>query len=338
LLKGDKGALRALSGLHELVSFAGNKSITSYGGSDNVWDVNTAWLDGKSRPAAVVIAHKPGGLALAAGAKLDGSLLLESFKGVAPFAEGPANTYAKCVSGRGKTVTAQGVASEGVTQSFVALPQKLQRDGGGAWFKALNNGGGNWSAKGCRFEKPLNLSAYGAVSLWLHGDNNGETLRVQFWDVKGSYADWSVPINFSGWKHFPFSMSAAQAGFDWSQVEHFVLVYNNLPSKRECAVGLAELRALKLNNEGPRVLEKMELVVNGQSLALPALLAEGDVLLLDPDGQGSVWNGGTKPLRRFSVPGAELRLKQGANQVELRCGAVNPGLAEVRVLAVPEAD
>ncbi|MBT3378164.1 MAG: hypothetical protein HN742_27075 [Lentisphaerae bacterium] len=338
LRRGDKGALRVMSGLKELVSFAGSTSIGSYDGNDNVWDVNTAWLDDTSRPAAVAIAHKSGGLALAAGATLDDSLLLESFKTVTPFAEGPANTYAKCVFGSGKTVTAQGVASDRVTQSFVTMPQKLQRYGGGAWFKALNNGGGNWSAKGRRFDKPLNLSGYGAVSLYLHGDNNGQTLRVQFWDVKGKYADWSVPITFKGWRRFPFALSAAQAGFDWSRVEHFVLVYNNLPSKRECAVGLAEMRALKLDNEHPRLLEKMELVINGQSLALPAKLAEGDVLLLGPDGQGSVWSGGPEPFRRFSVPDAALSLKQGANQVELRCAAVNPGLAEIRVLAVPKDD
>lgn len=339
LLRGDRGALRVMSGLHELASFAGAKSVSTYDGNDNVWTVDLPCLDGASRPAAVTVAHKPGGLALAAsGAALKDSLLLEAFKDLTPFAEGPANTYATCVSGSGKTVTPQGVAGEGVRQVFEALPQQLRRGGAGAWFKALNTGGGNWSAKGCRFGTPLDLSNYDAVSLWLHGDNNGETLRIQFWDVNGSYADWSVPITFSGWKQVPLSLTSAQAGFDRSRVQHFVLVYNNLPSQRECAVGLSELRALKLNREGPRLLEKMALAIGGEALPLPVTLAEGEVLLLDADGEASVWNGRAEELRRFSVPRAALRLSPGVNRVELRCGAASPGLAEVHLLVAPAAE
>jgi hypothetical protein len=336
LRKGDKGTLRAMSGLYERVSLSGSKSISSYDGADNVWEIQSPWLDGRSRPAAVTIRHQAGGLALASGASLAGSLLIEPFADVAAFAEGPANPYEKRVSGAGKTVTAQGVASEGVTQSFSAMPAVLQREAAGAWFKALNTGRGNWSAKGRRFDPPLDLSAYGAVSLWLHGDDNRQTLRVQFWDAKGTYADASVPIDFSGWKRLPLAFSAAQPGFDWSRVEYFILVYNDLPLQRECAVGLADLRALKVENEQPLRLEQMELLVNGETLALPTALTGTETLLLDARGQGSVWNGGTEPLRRFQVAGTALRLKPGTNRLELRCGGGHPGRAEVRVFAAPE--
>ncbi|MGI5922936.1 MAG: hypothetical protein ACOX9E_03235 [Lentisphaeria bacterium] len=334
--RGDRGALRVMSGLSQLVPFASPRELDALGGTQSSWSIQTPWLDGEERGAAVFIRSLAGQPRFDIAAKPQFELSVEKFQSLDGFAESAANTYEKCVSGRGKAITDQGVVSPGVSQSVSLSPADYREYGSAMRYAAKATGDGNWSAKGCTFAKPLDLSQANVISLWLHGDNQGEDLRIQFWDVNGKYADWVVPVNVSGWKRLVLPMSQASSGFDWSKVGHFVLLFNKLPLNRECVVHLADLRALNLPKAAEQDLTGLELTLNGAKLALPEKLARGEALLVDENGNGTVWTDGTEAIRSFKLPDAAnvLKLKAGENKVSL---AAKTGSAmTVQVLAVPD--
>ena len=254
-----------MSGLSQLVPFDSPRIWTPLAALKPP-GLASARLDGKERSAAVLIRSLATVPSLTA-AKPQFELNVENFQSVDGFAEGAANTYQKCVSGSGKSITEQGVVSPGVSQSVSLSPAEYREHGSAMRYAAKATANGNWAAKGRTFAKPLDLSQASVISLWLHGDNQGEDVRIQFWDVNGKYADWIVPVRMSGWKRLVLPMSDASSGFDWSKVEYFVVLFNKLPLNRECVVHLADLCALNLPKVAEQDLTGIELTLNGAKIA-----------------------------------------------------------------------
>ena len=336
--RGDRGALRVMSGLSQLVPFASPHDFDAFGGTQASWSVQAPWLDGKERRAAVFIRSLAGEPRFDIAAKPQFELSVENFQSLDGFAEGAANTYEKCVSGLGKAITDQGVVSPGVIQAVSLSSADYREHGSAMRYAAKATGEGNWSAKGCTFAKPLDLSQANVISLWFHGDDQGEDVRIQFWDVNGKYADWIIPVNVSGWKRLVLPMSQASSGFDWSKVGHFVVLFNKLPLNRECVVHFADLRALNLPKAPEQEVTGLELVLNGVKLALPEKLARGEALLVDENGNGTVWTDGTEAIRSFKLTDAAnvLKLKAGENKLSLAAKTGSEMTAQL--LVVPDKE
>ena len=334
--RGDRGALRVMSGLSQLVPFDSPRDLDALSGAQTSWSSQAPWLDGKERSAAVLIRSLADGSKFDLAAKPQFELNVENFQSVDGFAEGAANTYQKCVSGSGKSITEQGVVSPGVSQSVSLSPAEYREHGSAMRYAAKATANGNWAAKGRTFAKPLDLSQASVISLWLHGDNQGEDVRIQFWDVNGKYADWIVPVRMSGWKRLVLPMSDASSGFDWSKVEYFVVLFNKLPLNRECVVHLADLCALNLPKVAEQDLTGIELTLNGAKIAVPEKLARGEALLIDENGNGTVWTDGTKAIRTFKVTEATNALKLKAGENKLSLTAKTGSAMNVQVFAVPD--
>jgi len=200
-------------------------------------------------------------------------------------------------------------------------------------YSAVNSGAaGGWCGKGRRFEPPLDLSGFGAVAFWLCGDGKGETLRFQFRDTQGRYADWLVKIDFVGWRLQRYPLSDAP-DFDWKHVEYVIFYFNDLPAGSTCTLKLDDLKALPGDGQAG-TLRRPCLYVNDQRLSFPVVLGAGEALALDGLGRASVWAGGRRRGKGFTVTGAPAVLRPGTNRLRLTCveTAQSPDEVWVRVL------
>jgi hypothetical protein len=237
------------------------------------------------------------------------------------------------VIGGEKQLAACGPVRAGVTQTFVTDATGSPTGGSCAVYSATNAGGpGGWCAKGRRFGKPLDLSAYPTIAFWLCCDGKGETLRFQFRDTAGRNADWLVPLNFTGWKLERFSTADAPA-FDWKHTEYVIFYYNDLPAGATCTMKLAGLKALPAD-EAAAELGNLALTINGARLVFPVALRGGDLLTVDDQGQGVVARG-DKPVETFAMRGGPAMLKPGENELRLTCEHAELAPDEVTVRVLP---
>ena len=221
--------------MHEVVSRSGPRD-----GGEGRWSL-THEADAPSRAAVVLARAKP-----EAGSEYDDpkALVLESFDALDAYELSDTNQFEKYVVGQGKELGPTGPVRAGVTQSFTPATDDAKVGRACGVFTATNAGeAGGWCAKGKRLPKPLDLSGYPALGLWVHGDGQGEALVFQLRDTAGRYAHWTVPITFTGWRLQRFTTAEAR-DFDWKQVEYVLFYYNNLPAQATCTLKLDDLKAL----------------------------------------------------------------------------------------------
>ncbi|NUQ00606.1 MAG: hypothetical protein HUU35_12205, partial [Armatimonadetes bacterium] len=120
---------------------------------------------------------------------------IETFGEAAAYQAGGRNDFPKFVQGGGKQDSPTGPVRAGVTQSFEVVRGGAKVGPNVLVYRADNRGdAGGWGGIGRRFEQPLDLSGTQALGFWLHGDGNGEALRVQLRDSAGRNADLVVPV------------------------------------------------------------------------------------------------------------------------------------------------
>lgn len=247
---------------------------------------------------------------------------LESFDTVTEYQRSARNDYDKFVVGGDKVVSPGGAVRLGVTQTF-ATSERDAKVGGRCAVLAAENAGGPeaWGGIGRRFAAPLDLTAYRALALWIHGDGKGELLRCQFWDRRGRHADWLPAITYKGWRLHVFPMAEA-ADFDWAGVEYLLFYFNSIPAKTSVQVQLDDLRAL------PALLPVVPL--RQPSFSSGAGRVTYDLSLqprqgLTDEGPGGVrfWPGRMGPSEPVHVQGQPLELKPGPNVVTFSCDTHN---------------
>jgi hypothetical protein len=322
------GRTRVLVGPYELVGGPPAQSIGAFDGTANAWTVDCD----RKQPARAALVIQCGGKATMASYRDPRALPLETFEDLRPYEMSKVNEFEKYVIGGEKQLAACGPVRAGVTQTFVTSAKGGPMGRPCAVYSATNGGAaGGWGAKGKRFAHPLDLSAYKTIAFWLGGDGQGETLRFQFRDTAGRYADWLVPIDFAGWRLSRFSTADAP-GFDWKHTEYVIFYYNDIPAGVTCTMKFAGLKALPAG-ETIASLRKPALTVNGVKLAMPATLAAGETLILDGRGRGLVFREG-KQQRSFTA-GAAVVLQPGANRLQLSCDRLDQAPDDVAVQVIP---
>jgi hypothetical protein len=329
LLPNDRGGFRLLQGVYELADREPPHLIPAFDGRMNVWTV----MNDTQAPSRVALVITRNRTTLDADYDDPNGLLLEGFDDLSGYAMSATNQFEKFVLGGGKQLSPNGPVREGVTQSFAVAGQGGRDAGPGGVYSATNAGApGGWCGIGRRFAKPLDLSPYEAVAFWVCGDGKGEILRFQFHDAAAGYADWTVPIDFSGWRLLVFRTADA-AQIDWKQTEYVLFYFNNIPAQATVELRLDDLRALPRLRPPPRLCNPV-LTVAGQRASLEGEFEANEALTLDRSGRGRAWRAGVAEPREVKGGREPLALNPGLNRLELTCDASRGAPRDVTVRVV----
>jgi hypothetical protein len=127
-----------------------------------------------------------------------GAIPLETFDSLDAFADGPDNKYLGDVGGEPNKGSP---AASGVTHEFALSRDVVKRGKTSARYTATSETPNGCSARGKRFDPPIDLSACTDIGFLVHGDGNGQILNLQLRDTEGACHEMKVGIGFTGWKY-----------------------------------------------------------------------------------------------------------------------------------------
>ena len=118
---------------------------------------------------------------------------------------------------------------------------------------------GGWSVRGKPLDRTLDLTGCRAVRAWVHGDGQGEQLKIQLYDGLGGYRDSYLPIDFKGWRH----VTLTDPPYNTLRYDHVTtlnLYYNGLPPGKSvtCLVDQVEALVARGGKEEAVLLEDFE--------------------------------------------------------------------------------
>jgi len=335
LFDDGRGGWRILRAAYEPVKY-----IAALDGKSNVWTVNNDL--GRPCRGAVEIWRSA---SVEFSAKYDDprALVIEGFDDLTFYELSDRNQYEKYVRGAGRVVSPGGPVRKGVTQTLGKSDDAAPDGSPSAVYSATNTGDAyGWCGKGRRFAKPLDLSGYEALGLWVHGDGQRELFYFQLRDSAGRWCNCRAQVDFRGWRLLVFptrAKGAAQSsrvrmrdGFDWKQVDYLILYFNSIRSGAAVSVELGALKAIPTVRAGGP-LATPTLTVNGKAVRIPVTLDRGQCVTTDGLGACTLWPGGMKPGRPVSPSAATFTIKPGPNRIVFACAdpAEFGGDAAVRV-------
>ncbi len=262
----------------------------------------------------------------AARAGYDGSeaILLDPCSDPAAFALSRANRYSQYAYDS----TTKGVpAKPGVTHELLAETKNVKVGKTALRYtassKRKDNGG--WSAKGRRFDPPLDLSGCQGLGFWLYGDGKRESFKIQLRDVNGKWHDMVTRVDFSGWRYIEFEW--LNAALDLGKIEYLIFYYNGIPAGETVTCLVDDVKALRETT----VLRDPALTVGGATLTFPSELRSGQRLVLKAGGDCAIYSPAGKATTKVAVQGPLPRLEPGRNAVKLAFSDGSP--KEFRVKA-----
>jgi hypothetical protein len=102
---------------------------------------------------------------------------------------------------------------------------------------------GGWSVRGKRFPAPLDLTGCQAIRAWVHGDGQGEQLKIQLYDGAGGYRDNYLPIDFQGWRQVTL-VDCPINTLRYAAVDSLSVYYNGLPPGKTVTCGIDHIEAI----------------------------------------------------------------------------------------------
>ncbi|MFA6239630.1 MAG: hypothetical protein WC655_01800, partial [Candidatus Hydrogenedentales bacterium] len=116
-----------------------------------------------------------------------------------------------------------------------------------------------WSVCGRTLQRPVDLTGLKAIRAWVHGDGQGEALKIQLYDGAGGYRDTYIPITFTGWQQVAVAESTYNT-LNPSHVSALNLFYNGLPAGKTvtCLVDRIEAVVERNGREEAQLLEDFE--------------------------------------------------------------------------------
>ncbi len=193
------------------------------------------------------------------------ALLMESFDDLAPYAQDAKRPH--------------GVRAIGVGEAGSTLPgvtQRLNSDQGGADGKRCAVYTPTFTSTrpaviGRQLNPPLDISWHRAIGLWLRGDGQGGSFKLQLLD--GSHAaDYYIQNSFTGWRYHQLPRPDHDP-IDYGRVRSLLLYYNGLPAKASVSCGIVGIKALR--GADSRAIVDPYVEVNGKRFAWKGPLTEG---------------------------------------------------------------
>jgi len=149
----------------------------------------------------------------------------------------------------------------GCTHQFVPTDGNARVGRRAARFTATSTrkDNGGWSLRGKTFGPPLDLSGCRAIRAWIHGDGNGELLKIQLQDGGQGYRDNYIKIDFEGWRQLTLTDNAINT-LRYDRVRYLSFYYNGLPAKKTvtCCIDQVEAVLDRGGNEQAIILEDFE--------------------------------------------------------------------------------
>ena len=184
-----------------------------------------------------------------------------------------------------------------------------------------------WSAKGRRFDPPLDLSACEGLGFWLHGDGKGEIFKVQLRDTKGQWLDMVTRVSFTGWRYREFRLDRPE--LDLSKIEYLIIYYNGIPEKTRVSCIFDDFRGVR----NLAVLPPLRLRIGDHAVVFPVSLKQGQALkfrgaaarVIGPKGE---------TLSRVVPEGGPWQLRTGRNNVRLEFVGKAPKAMKLRLSLV----
>lgn len=296
--------------------------IRALDGVQNQWDV-ICRPDGKNvRLEAEIIVESVD--APASIYSDPGAIPLETFDSLDAFADGLGKGVRYLLPERPEGCCAQKVpdpfsqcsdsnkgspAASGVTHELALSRDVVKRGKTSARYTATSEKPNGCSARGKRFDPPIDLSACTDIGFLVHGDGNGQILNLQLRDTEGACHEMKVGIGFTGWKYREFSLADAKC--DLSHIEYLILQYSGLPAGKPCTCYLDDIRALR----DPTALRNPSLEVAGAKLVLPATLQPGQRLLYRSDDNCKTYDADGNEMHLVKPIGPAANLKPGKNRL-----------------------
>ncbi len=246
------------------------------------------------------------------------ALTLEGFDDLDFFAESPENQFAQFVyDAQHKSLAAK----PGVTQQLERSTERVKVGTGSARYTATSTlaDNGGWSARGRRYLKPLDLSAYQGIGFWLYGDGRGEVFKLQLRDPAAGWFDMVTVVDFTGWRYVQFDLAGAES-INLAAVEYLLIYYNGIPANQTVSCCIDAVRALPTGAG----LRDPELSVGGKRQVFPVTLSVGDRLVYDGVGAGRLYRRGKAVPEAVQPQGAPLTLVPGRNAAVFAFGAGAP--------------
>jgi concanavalin A-like lectin/glucanase superfamily protein len=235
---------------------------------------------------------------------------------------------------------ARGTAGQ-VRATFESNAEVVKAGKASGRFSGVNRGDspvGAWARVEKVFDPVVNMSAYDAVGLWVHGDGKGQLLNLQLTNLPEYFRtidDHYVKINFEGWRYFELLMrerdAAAYHDYKWPYGAHCVLhrsplvrpvvskltlYLNNLPPGDEATCYLGPVKALRTRKV---VLHHPTVTVGERRLVFPVDLESGMYLEFESADDCRVYDERGNLLEWLKPLGEVPRLASGENRLAFGC-------------------
>ena len=102
---------------------------------------------------------------------------------------------------------------------------------------------GGWSVQGQTFPTPRNLTGCKAIRAWVHGDGNGEALKIQLCDDVGGFRDNYLTIDFKGWRQVTLTQCPINT-LRYDQVRAVSFYYNSMLPNKTVTCFIAQVEAV----------------------------------------------------------------------------------------------
>jgi hypothetical protein len=298
------------------------------GGDHHVWTVTNP--EAYNRKVGVEIVR---GGAIHVDARIDepGHMDLDDFEAVDAYATGGDNDFTRLVNWTDPWVSTQGMARKGVDHELTVSGDA--RIGATCATLSTDNQsvGTGWCAVGRRLATPVDISGMKALGLWLHGDGNATTLRIELWDDANVRAQVRAPIHFSGWRLHTWALSTP-AAFDRTKVRYLVFILSDLPLHGTAEVKLDGFRALPTLR--PAVsLAGATIRIGSREVTLPADLPPEGTARIDALGRLTIWPGGMATGQTWVLPDGPILIGTGTRHARFTLADPSdyPGDVAVRV-------
>ena len=114
-----------------------------------------------------------------------------------------------------------------------------------ATFTATCGGeGGGWSYRSVAFDTPKDLTGLKAIRAVVHGDGQGQSLKIQPADNTGAARDTYIPIDFTGWKECSVAEAPYNKIENLDKIARLGLYYNGLPAGKTVACRIERIEAV----------------------------------------------------------------------------------------------
>jgi hypothetical protein len=115
---------------------------------------------------------------------------------------------------------------------------------------------GGWAMQGRGIPAPLNLTGCKAIRVWVHGDGNGQALKIQLTDDLGGARDNYLPIDFVGWRLVTLTESPFNT-LHYDRVRAINFYYNSMPANKTVTCRIAHVEAI-VAQDGKERVEPLE--------------------------------------------------------------------------------